>query len=168
MGPAFRAPTGPEVRAAYDALPTIGRIVDSREFSVWDSLEIRLHCAELHLSIFANQAHWGGPCVLTLGDVEVDGQREYGTTYPQLRQEIRGERRKASDTYPCHVWLTFPDMHVVDVTFFVYRYYERIPNPWKWSEYLVCSDPRHEVAANLPLRYIPMLVGVHAIEALIS
>src|SRR5262249_59809890 len=66
--------------AAYDALPTIGRIVDSRELSFWDSLEIRLHCAEIHLSVFANQAHWGGPCVLTLGDVEVAGQREDGPT----------------------------------------------------------------------------------------
>jgi hypothetical protein len=168
MGPAFTTPAGHETASAYDALPTIGRIVDSREFSVWESLEIRLHCAEIHLSIFANQHHWQGPCVLTIGDVEVDGQREYGTAYPQLRQEMRGERRGTSETYPCHVWLTFADMHVVDVTFFPYRYYDRVPNPWQWSRYVLCSDPRHPLAADLPLRYLPMLVGLNAVQALIA
>ena len=85
---------------------------------------------------------------------------------------IAGTRRRLatwrSETYPCHVWLTFADMHVVDVTFFPYRYYDRVPSPWRWSHYVLCSDPRHTLAADLPLRYVPMLVGLNAVEALIA
>lgn len=149
---------------ALGTLPTVGRAVDSYPY---ESLEIRLHCAPIHLSLH-DDPRWTEPRTLTVGDVEVDGKREYGAEYRRLRQEILGVHRDSEEPYPCHVWLTFPDLHVVDATFFVYRYYDRIPSPWKWSEYLICSDPRHVLSADLPIRYVPMLVGRAAVQALVG
>jgi len=149
---------------AFSSLPTIARALNSYPY---DPLQIRLQCAAIHLTLF-DDPRWKSPCVLTVGDVEVDGQPEYRTTYEDLRRELRSGRRPTEESVPCHVWLTFPDMHIVDATFFVYKYYDRIPTQWTWSDYIVCSDPQHLFAADLPLTYKPMLLGRQFVVKLVE
>lgn len=167
-GLAFDVLRGLGTDFAMATLPTIGRIIDSPAFAHFTFLDIRLHCAEIHRSVFANQHSYRAPCVLTIGDVEVDGKLEYGTTHEQLAEEMGGQHRHSNSSYPCHVWLTFPDMHIVDVTFFVYRYYDQVDPGSRWSDYVICSDPRHARGATLPLRYVPMLVGEPCVRAMVD
>jgi hypothetical protein len=148
---------------ALTALPIIGRAVNSYPYR---HEEIRVQCAAIHLSLL-DDPRFDLDFELTIGDVEFDGRLEYGTDYRRLRQEVRGVHRDSEEPIPCHVWLTFPDMHIVDATFFPYRYPNELPSPWTWSEYLVCSDPQHEFSQRLPLRYVPMLVGRTAVQALV-
>jgi hypothetical protein len=165
MGLVYRPlPTPTSASDAFTLLPIVARAVNSYPY---DSLQIRLQCAAIHLTLF-DDPRWNSPCVLTLGDVEVEGEPEYGTTYDALKREFRPGRRTSKEPLPCHVWLTFPDLHIVDVTFFVYRFYDRIPHEWNWGEYLVCSDPRHAFAADLPLTYKPMLLGRQAVAKLVE
>ncbi len=165
MGLVFR-PLGAPAAAtdAFSSLPTIARAVNSYPY---DSLQIRLQCAAIHLTLF-DDGRWKCPGVLTIGDVEVDEQSEFGTTYDSLKREFRRGRRKTEEPVPCHVWLTFPDLHIVDVTFFVYKFYDRIPSEWTWSKYLVCSDPRDAFALDLPFTYKPMLLGRQAVAKLVE
>lgn len=167
-GLAFDTLRGIDSGFALATVPMIGRVLDSPLLAHFSYLDIRLHCAEIHQSVFANQHHYRAPCVLTVGDVELDGKLHYGTTYDQLREEMRGLRRHDDSPYPCHVWLTFPDMHIVDVTFFVYQHYDQVVAGSSWSDYIICSDPRHARAAQLPLRYMPMLVGEQCVRAMVE
>lgn len=144
----------PEVGKAADHLELVGFMVDGNPM---DSLKIRLSCGQIHSWLFRNLQVAGVNCAVTIGDVEVDGKLEYGTSYQKLKQEARGAHRDGTKPYPFHVWLTFPDLHIIDATFFVYKYWDRLPEPWKWSDYLICSD--HPFAQDLNLRYVPMLVG---------
>ncbi len=163
QGPDPSVQVPPDAGFALGALSTIGRAVNSYPYAYED---IRVQCAAIHLTLY-DDPRWDAPCILTVGDVEVDGKLEYDTSYEGLDEELRGVRRHAKEISPCHVWLTFPDLHIVDVTFFVYRYHDRVPSPFTWSEYLICSDARHPVAVDLPLRYVPMLIGRDAIVPLV-
>lgn len=160
-GPCVHIP--PDAGFALHALPTIGRAVNSYPYKYED---IRVQCAAIHLTLY-DDPRWDAPCVLTVGDVEVDGKRAYDASYEGLDEELRGLHRNSTTISPCHVWLTFPDMHIVDVTFFIYHYYDRVPSPFTWSEYLICSDHRSSFAAELPLRYVPMLIGRDAVVPLV-
>ena len=153
---------------ALATLPDIGRILDSPALEHFGMEDIRVRCAEIHRSVFANQHYLRYPCVLTVGDVHVDGVPHYGTTYAQLDEEMRGLHRDSDRPYPCHVWLTFPDMHIVDVTFLIYYFPAQIPRRFRWSDYITCSDPHHRSAMPVSLRYMPMLVGEPCVTALVD
>ncbi len=168
LGLAFETLRHAGDRFALADLPEIGRYLDSQALAHFDLADIRRHCAEIHRSVFANHFHFRYPCVLTVGDVEVDGVPHYNTTYDQLHEEMQGLHRDSDRPYPCHVWLTFPDMHVVDVTFFIYRFPDKIPNHYRWSDYILCSDPRHLRSPNMTLRYLPMLVGEDCVRAMVD
>lgn len=153
---------------AVICLPEIGRYLDSPALAHFELPDIRLHCAEIHRSVFANHFNFRYPCVLTVGDVEVDGEPHYETTYARLDEEMRGLHRDGDSAYPCHVWLTFPDMHIVDVTFLIYRFPDELPEPYRWSDYMICSDPTHEFEPKVSLRYLPMLVGEECVRAMVD
>lgn len=153
--PSLNLTRAPEAGRAIDFLPIVGGMVDGPRAPT-DLQQIRVSCGQTHSWLWKNLVAHGVLCYLTVGDVELGGKREYGTSYGKLKQELRGARRGSDDAYPFHVWLTFPDMHVIDANFYIYRYAERLPQPWRWSEYLICSD--HSFATTLELRYVPMLV----------
>jgi len=144
----------PEMGRAIDAFDLVGRMFNSMPY---DSTQIRLMCGQIHSELWRWLRAEGVPCLVTLGDVEVSGKREFGTTYEQLELELRGALRDSSKPYPFHVWLTFPDGHIIDVTYFVYRHHDLLPVPWRWSEYVVCSD--HSFSRGVDTRYVPYLVG---------
>ncbi len=144
----------PEAGRARDHLALVARLVDSNPL---DSQAIRLSCGQIHSWLFKNLWANGAGCFLTVGDIEVSGKREYGTSYQRLKQELRGAHRDTDGPYPFHAWLTFPDMQVIDANYFIYKHHDLLPEPWRWSEYVVCSD--HPFAAGLDIKYIPMLVG---------
>ncbi len=144
----------PDAGRAVDCLDLVGQMVNSLPY---DSTTIRISCGQIHSFLFKALQDEGVQCILTVGDVEVDGKREYETSYQKLKQEIRGAHRDTDKPYPFHVWLTFPDLHIIDATFFIYKWHDKLPEPWHWPNYLICSD--HAFAEGLELRYHPMLVG---------
>ncbi len=146
----------PQYGRARDHLSALGAILDTPEWNM-NSLEIRLACAYVHSELFKFLWANAVPCVLTIGDVVVDGKPEFKTSYQKLKQEIRGVHTGTDKPISFHVWLTFPDLHIIDATFFIYKYYEKLPEPWRWSDYVMCSD--HEFTKNINLQYMPMLIG---------
>jgi hypothetical protein len=168
LGLAFETLRSQAEGLALATLADIGRVLDSPALEHFDMTDIRVRCAEIHRSVFANQHYLRYPCVLTVGDVEVDGVPHYETTYAQLDDEMRGLHRDSDRPYPCHVWLTFPDMHIVDVTFLIYHFPDQIPQHFRWSDYITCSDPRHRSAIPVSLRYQPMLVGEACVTAMVD
>ncbi|MCE7890297.1 MAG: hypothetical protein DYH12_11460 [Sorangiineae bacterium PRO1] len=160
------APVGPlrapNLGRARDHLALIGRSILTLGLG---SQEIRLSCGQIHTWLFKNLRANGVQCILTVGDVEVAGRLEYGTSYQRLKQELRGAHRDSDHPYPFHVWLTFPDLHVIDASFFVYRFHDRLPAAWHWPDYVICSD--HPFSASLDLKYVPMLVGDDLVDRMI-
>ncbi len=145
----------PEFGRARDHLPFVGLLLDSDRYS--DSLRIRLSCAHAHSLLFKTLQMQGAHCVLTIGDVLVDGVPEFNTSYQRLKQEVRGAYTSTDKPIQFHVWLTFPDLHIIDATFYVYKYHEKLPEPWRWSDFVICSD--HPFADRLNIQYVPMLIG---------
>lgn len=144
----------PGMGRAIDALSLVGRMINSMPY---ESTKIRLMCGQIHSELWRWLRSEGVNCFVTIGDVELNGKREFGTTYELLEQELRGVLRNSTTPYPFHVWLTFPDLHIIDVTYFVYRHHDLLPVPWTWSEYVVCSD--HPFSRGVDTRYVPYLVG---------
>ncbi|MFA5762949.1 MAG: hypothetical protein WC931_05175 [Bacilli bacterium] len=61
---------------------------------------------------------------VTIGDVLVRGKPRYGASYQKLKQAKRHGLGK-NENIDCHVWLTFPDMTIFDLTLGVGLAYER-------------------------------------------
>jgi len=55
------------------------------------------------------------PCAITIGDVWVRGEKKYGVTRQKIDQLIRNGFDK-SKFVDAHVWITFSDMTVFDLT----------------------------------------------------
>ncbi|MCY1014975.1 YecA family protein [Pyxidicoccus sp. MSG2] len=144
----------PEMGRAIDALDLVGRMINSM---LYESTQIRIMCGQIHAELWRWLRSEGVNCLVTVGDVEVSGKREFGTTYERLELELRGTLRNSAEPYPFHVWLTFPDSHIIDVTYFVYKHHDLLPVPWTWSKYVVCSD--HSFSRGVDTRYVPYLVG---------
>lgn len=74
------------------------------------------NCAATHYNTLMHIMPGGVPMlpVLTIGDVLVDGKPRYNVTRNSLRQLLRKGRSRA--VMPIHVWLTWPDMTVMDLT----------------------------------------------------
>lgn len=149
-------PPSPDEGRAIEWLPLVQRLVDSSAVPV-DLQQIRVSCGQIHTWLFKNLRAQGARCILTVGDVQIAGRREYGASYQRLKQELRGVYRASRDAYPFHVWLTFPDLHIIDANFYIYRHHDSLPDRWRWSEYVICSE--HQLADALDIAYVPMLVG---------
>lgn len=70
---------------ALNSLSTIGRAVNSYPYR---HEEIRVQCAAIHLMLY-DDPRFDLDFELTIGDVEFEGNLEYGTDYRRMRQEIR-------------------------------------------------------------------------------
>ncbi|RJS13010.1 hypothetical protein DRW03_36285 [Corallococcus sp. H22C18031201] len=144
----------PDLGRAINAFDLVGRMIDSLPY---ESTKIRTMCGQIHAQLWRWLREEEVSCLVTIGDIEVSGVREFETTYEQLELELSGALRSSTRPYPFHVWLTFPDGHIVDVTYFVYKHHDLLPMNWRWSRYVVCSD--HSFSRDLDIRYVPYLVG---------
>ncbi|MCP3105339.1 SEC-C domain-containing protein [Myxococcus sp. K15C18031901] len=144
----------PELGHAIDAFGLVGSMINSMRH---ESTQIRTMCGQIHAELWRWLRSEGVNCLVTIGDVEIGGKREFGTTYTQLELEMRGALRDSTKPYAFHVWLTFPDIHIIDVTYFVYKHHDLLPERWTWSEYVVCSS--HSFSRGVDTRYVPFLIG---------
>ncbi len=116
-------------------------------------------CGPVHLVALMELRKFGveHPPLLTVGDVLIDGEPCFGVNRTSLRRYLRAGAG-TDESIDVHVWLTFPDLTVVDFTIV----------PWKLRQddepmdlgrpdaLMVLGDPD----AMAPRReYRPMLVG---------
>ena len=88
----------------------------SRDF-MFDVEQRAGQCAAVHLMALAAfyDMRMPAPPVLTIGDVLVDGVARYKVTRQGLRRHIR-EGRGAGGIIRAHMWLTFPEFMILDLT----------------------------------------------------
>lgn len=88
----------------------------SRDF-MFDVEQRAGQCAAVHLMALAvfYDMRMPAPPVMTVGDVLVDGVPRYKVTRQGLRRHIR-EGRGAGGIINAHMWLTFPDFTILDLT----------------------------------------------------
>ncbi len=147
---------------AFDTLITIKGLVDSFPHQ---AEQIRTNCAGVHFDILRSILNTA-PCFLTIGDVFVGGKPEYGTSVQQLKREVNGSNKGTDKIFNAHVWLTFPEMGIIDATFYIYKFHHLLSEPWKWSDHIICSG--EQASAQLPLRYKPMLISNKVIMDIVS
>jgi len=93
------------------------------------------------------------PYILTIGDVIWKGEPEWYTDLAYLREEALGARGPG-DELRCHVWITLPDMTVLDATYWFRENRGKVSDDFRWEDGIVCEAP-----VRPDVEYVPLLVG---------
>jgi len=131
---------------------------------------LRTNCTGAHMAISQLFSRLGVPHLITVGDVLVDGAPLFSTSYQFLKRELRGSNRQGNQ-FDAHVWLTFPDHHILDVTIRTYMLAEHrggpgIPSDFHWRDYLYMSDETW--SERYTLEYRPMLYGHRVLDSVLN
>ena len=96
---------------------------------------------------------------VTIGDVLVKGNPRYGASYQKLKQDVR-QGPSRTGKIDCHVWLTFPDMVILDLSLGVGLGYDQEADldESKKDSYVIWGSPK-ELAERSGFDYRPYLVG---------
>jgi len=96
----------------------------------------------------------GIPALITIGDVIEVGKARYKTTVQSLKNEI--EKGISNDQVYLHVWLTLPNMHIIDTTLLLKSQKNKFIN--KKLDYI--KDGLYsQVKINNRAIFKPMIVG---------
>ncbi|QNH01928.1 hypothetical protein [Pseudomonas sediminis] len=116
-------------------------------------------CMNIAPQAFAILQHYGFPCELTYGEVNINGTNEFDTEINHLKQEWANGK---SDTDLCiHVWLTIGKDYIVDPTISsrIQKYYDR-----SFAQNLTITGRANILQKRYRLKYLPMLVGAKYLE----
>lgn len=132
---------------------------------------LRTNCTGAHFSLM-RQLHLNDvPCLITIGDVIIDGVPRFHTDLEYLGRELSGENCRGK-TFDAHVWLTFPDGHILDATICTYMLSEKHGGPgvparkaYNWHEHLFYSNAA--INRRYSLEHKPILVGARVLSAVL-
>ena len=121
--------------------------------SGWRPEQIRVSCAQVHLLL----SHWlwgqGIPNLLTVGNILKDGMEVYHPTLESLRRELMQEIDPL-DRFDAHAWLTFPDLTIIDATWWFYEHRANLPKTFSWPDRVHFGEPVVDGRT-----YHPMVIG---------
>lgn len=149
---------------ASDVLPAVCAAADFLQDQQGLTVDdVRLDCARYHFLVWLIlKEEFGLTTFPTIGDVDIDGKPQWGTSIQYLKREARGANYHTSK-FDAHVWLTTGDMEVVDATIFPYLSPQTFT---RWSEFIHSSINPSRVVPDI--RYRPMLVSPDILERLMQ
>ena len=99
-----------------------------------------------------NSGFWVG---VTIGDISWNGRSVYGTTRDSIKESLSPQPSNAPSRQKFHVWLTFGNLQILDLTVVPSLLRQEIAKPTEFKDKLLISTKPRRTSK---LRYTPLLV----------
>jgi hypothetical protein len=171
IGKEWKTVASQEVKSFYDALMAFGAgsdtmisayqaeqsarkiIRETQKRSAWQPDEIRNSGVAIHLLVSRGLWEQGIANFVAVGNVRTDGVDVWTPTLESLRGGLM-INRDSSVPFDAHAWISFPDMSIIDATWWFHEHRTNLPKKYSWPDRIIAGEP-----VRGAIRYEPMVIG---------